>query len=107
MLHKTSITVLSIEKTISLIVDSQFLESTCSCGNQMYTCTKYCIPLARKFGVTQDTHAVQLNMIKQRKGEAEMAQLDWLLDLQSTLADGDVVMSLVTSGDVDAIYIIC
>ena len=48
---------------------------------------------------------MQLNRIKQRKGEAEMAQLDWLLDLQSTLADGDVVMSLVTSGDVDAIYI--
>ena len=100
-----NINALSINKNINLIIDSQLLESSCSCDNQMCSCSKFCIPLARKFGATQDTQAVHLHRVKQQKGEAEMAQLDWLLDLQNTLTDGDVVISLVTSGDIDAIYI--
>ena len=87
------------------MVDSQLIESKCSCDIEMCMCSKFCTPLARKFKTGQHLKAVQLTSIQQRKGEAEMSQLDWLMSLQPTLCDGDVVLSLVTSGDVDALYI--
>ena len=100
-----NIDALSIDKQVELVIDSQLVESTCSCDIEMCMCSKFCTPLARKFETGKHFQAVQLTSIRQRKGEAEMSQLDWLLNLQHTLSEGDVALSLVTSGDVDAIYI--
>ncbi len=45
--------------------------------------------------------------IMQRKGEAEMAQVDWLAQFKEddNLRSGDSVVSIVTSGDIDAVVI--
>jgi activator of HSP90 ATPase len=39
-----------------------------------------------------------LKQIKQRKGEAEMAQVDWLPTMQDDLADNEAVVAVVTCG---------
>ena len=43
--------------------------------------------------------------IKQRKGEAEMLVVKWLVDAQTTLNPGDIVGSMITSVDIDAVVI--
>lgn len=42
---------------------------------------------------------------KRRKGEAEMAQVDWLLSSIPDLQHGDWIGSIVSSGDIDAVVI--
>ena len=45
-----------------------------------------------------------LEHIVQRKGEAEMTLLDWLISAQDDIKEGEAVFSVVMSGDVDAVY---
>ena len=45
-----------------------------------------------------------LEHIAQRKGEAEMTLLDWLISAQDDIKEGKAVFSVVMSGDVDAVY---
>ena len=40
-----------------------------------------------------------------KKGEAEMAQVDWLVECVDDLSEGDAVLSVVSSGDIDAVVI--
>ena len=47
-----------------------------------------------------------LKTIKPGKGEAGMAQSDWLQITIPKLKEKDAVLSYVTSGDIDAIHII-
>ena len=46
-----------------------------------------------------------LESVKQRKGEAEMAVVDWLIECQGQLDPGQAAVSIVSSGDIDAVYI--
>ena len=46
-----------------------------------------------------------LQMVKQRKGEAKMAVVDWLIGYQDQLKPGQAAVSVVSSGDIDVIYI--
>lgn len=48
---------------------------------------------------------IKLENIQQRKGEAEMSQMDWLVHISSSLEATDEVVLVVTSGDIDAIPI--
>jgi hypothetical protein len=45
----------------------------------------------------------KLHGIKQRKGEAELAQVDWLLNAHEDLQPGKAIASVVSSGDIDAV----
>ena len=45
----------------------------------------------------------RLSTVHQRKGEAELAQLDWVVESLSDLKEGESVVSYVTSGDIDAV----
>ena len=45
-----------------------------------------------------------LEHIVQRKGEAEMTLLDWLISAQDDIKEGEAVFSAVMSGGVDAVY---
>jgi hypothetical protein len=45
----------------------------------------------------------KLHHIQQRKGEAEMAVVDWLYTLAVDMADEEAIMSIITSGDIDAV----
>lgn len=99
------INLLTLNKAFDLIVDSQLIESTCLCSTKPCKCSKFCTPLQRQFCVGEMFESVPLHGVKQSKGEAEMSQLDWLINLQSKLRQGDAAVSLVTSGDIDAVYI--
>jgi hypothetical protein len=50
-------------------------------------------------------HKELLKEIKQRKGEAEMAQVDWLPTMQDDLEDNEAIVAVVTSADRDSIAI--
>ena len=44
-----------------------------------------------------------MNEIKQKRGEAELAVVDWLINLQPNLTKGDAAVSIISSGDIDAV----
>ncbi|CAC5387720.1 unnamed protein product [Mytilus coruscus] len=86
---------LHLYMNLTLIIDSEFYkEDGC-------TTPVECL-LGKKEGLKSKTKMVN---IKQRKGEAEMAQLDWLLEFADKLEQGDGCASIVTSGDIDAVVI--
>ncbi|CAC5425801.1 unnamed protein product [Mytilus coruscus] len=80
---------------LTLIIDSEFYKE------DGYTTPVECL-LGKKEGLKSKTKMVN---IKQRKGEAEMAKLDWLLEVADKLEQGDGCASIVTSGDIDALVI--
>ena len=43
--------------------------------------------------------------VRQRKGEAELAQIDWRIYFSRELPDGNACVSFVSSGDIDAIIL--
>ena len=90
-----------------LIVDSELHVQKCQCQNDQCTCLPYCTPIARAYGDSESSRSrcELLQAVKQRKGEAEMAIMDWLIDSQDQLKPGQVALSVVSSGDIDAIYI--
>ena len=48
----------------------------------------------------------EVSLIQQRKGEAEMAQVDWLYTmLEGFKTPGEGIASIVTSGDIDSVVI--
>ena len=83
-------------------MDSE-LHLTCRCKTDPCVCQQFCTPLKCEFrGNT--SNVTLLKHIVQRKGEAEMALLDWLISAQDDIKQGEAVVSVVTSGDVDAVY---
>ena len=48
---------------------------------------------------------MKMNEMVQRKGEAEMAVADWLYTLALDLEDDEAILTVITSGDINAILI--
>jgi len=95
-----------LKHNISIVVDSEFKESDCSCHESTCTCLKHAVPLKCVFSKSRGLEEMTyVQDIKQRKGEAEMAQVDWLLQSMHNLKPGEAAASIVTSGDFDAIII--
>ena len=97
-------------KHIRLVMDSELIQSDCCCpsaqvGNEC-KCLPFSIPMEYTFRPEGNAPTVRkLENIQQRKGEGEMAQVDWIINSSNEINDGDVVLSYVTSGDIDVIYI--
>ena len=94
----------------SLIVDSEFvMVEKCVCSKELSntecTCSKYAVPLCLRCSSDDICEAVQLNEIQQRKGEAEMAMADWVVEMSGSMKEGCSLISIVTSGDIDALII--
>ena len=90
------------DQKLDVVLDSE-LHLTCRCKNDPCVCQQFCTPL--KCELRENTPNVTLlEHIVQRKGEAEMALLDWLISAQDDIKEGEAVVSVVTSGDVDAVY---
>lgn len=89
-----------------MIIDSEFItKKDCDCTDAC-ECTDYCVPIMYETNIEPvRSHTTQTLDVKQRKGEAEMAVADWLVYLQHEMEDGDSLVCLVTSGDIDAVYI--
>ena len=72
----------------------------------MCSCMPYATPVKCFFTKAGLQKTQILKDIKQRKGEAEMAQIDWLFEYSRYLqADDEAVASIVTSGDIDSVII--
>jgi hypothetical protein len=98
---------LKLKYDLTLIVDNEHITSGCTCAaKSACTCTKFCTPIACTFS-SQHGYENQkpLVSIKQRKGEAELAQVDWILSCVENLEMGDAVVSIVTLGDIDAVVL--
>ena len=91
-----------------MIVDSELIfNKDCDCTGRC-ECENYCVPIIREAQAGPDPgtfSTTQMLEVKQRKGETEMAVADWLVYPKDNVVDGDTVVCLVTSGDINAIYI--
>ena len=89
---------------MKVTIDSELTQEHCECL-QPCSCTLAAIPASKQFyeggGTAEIVHHAD---IRQKKGEAEMSQVDWLVQNANKLHPGEAV-SIVTSGDIDALYI--
>lgn len=95
---------LGIEKDVKVIVDSEHKMQICDCMGACACEGPSATPLQATF--TRDGFQECTEMpIRQRKGEAEVAQLDWLLDRLPSMKPKEPAVSFVTSGDIDAVVL--
>ncbi|KAK6175974.1 hypothetical protein SNE40_014346 [Patella caerulea] len=91
------VTDLNLQKNVTVDIDSE---------HHMSECQSYTTPIRCCFSDENGLVSVEkLQNIKQRKGEAEMAQIDWLFEYSKSVSDGEAFVSLVTSGDIDAVVL--
>ena len=92
---------------LKLTVDSQFDVKSCECEDNMAQCEcyKYTVPVCfeyrKEIGYKTSVH---LEDIQQCKGEAEMAQVDWVMG-ENDQDDRSPIFSVVSSGDIDSVLI--
>jgi hypothetical protein len=101
---------LRLYQDMTVVIDSELhLDTQCTCKStlQCKCQPSHAIPVSAEF--TRQGHVTSTELlldIHQKKGEAEMAQLDWVLHLQPMLKSSrESVVSVVTSGDIDAVVI--
>ena len=101
---------MKISKRCIIDVDSEHLINKCTClgttDHEKVPCKQYAIPVRALFGEDGiHLETKPLTNVRQRKGEAELAQADWLPFIVPELDEGDSVLSYVTSGDIDTLPI--
>ena len=92
-------------KTVTIDMDSELHMSKCHCNSRKCDCIPYAIPLRCQYGLDRKLKETVLMDLQQRKGEAEMAQVDWLIQCLPTLRPGEACLSVVLFGDINAIVI--
>ena len=97
-----------MKRNVTITVDSQRYRMPCRCdAGHASACVcdeefrSYCTPVRFVFTEDGTNSREELVDIKQRKGEAELAQIDWLVN--NFRPEDRCVLSFVTSSDVDAI----
>ena len=96
---------LSFNKELCLVVDSEHVTENCPCTVPC-ACRPPAIPISKTFHESVPAEkAVKLSNIRQYKGKAEMSQVDWLIQEAEKLKPGEAAASIVTSGDIDSVYI--
>ncbi|VDI78878.1 Hypothetical predicted protein [Mytilus galloprovincialis] len=97
---------LCIKENLTIDVDSELHITTCYCKDKPCKCSPFCTPVRAYFDARDGfTRKELLHDIKQCKGEAEMSQLDWLINCPTQLLQGDSCASIVSSGDIDAVVL--
>ncbi|VDI44369.1 Hypothetical predicted protein [Mytilus galloprovincialis] len=96
-----------IQANVTVDVDSEAVYGQCECEDPNNCgCSLFTIPVRAVFTQHAGVSGIRkLDAIRQRKGEAEMSQADWLRDVRHDLHDGECVMNYVTSADIDTIVI--
>jgi hypothetical protein len=101
-----NIEALDIKENNIIDIDSELHISTSSCHENTCTYLPFCTPIRghvdAQYGFTKKE---LLNDIKQRKGGAEMSQVDWLIQCAASLSPGDACASIVSSGYIDAVLL--
>ena len=96
---------LSLKKDLCLVIDSELIMEKCQCTG-LCSCKPPATPISKTFHHNQPPEkSTRVSNIKQCKGEAEMAQVDWLIQEAENLKPGQAAVSIVTSGDIDSVYI--
>jgi hypothetical protein len=92
---------LDIKNNLILYIDSELiLINSCSHNQEECLCAykSNATPVRGIFSKTNGFDRKELlKEIKQRKGEAEMAQVDWLPTMQDDLEDNEAIVAVVTS----------
>ena len=99
---------LSIRRPLQLVLDSEHHLVSCTCANpqeSLCTCNYHAVPILATFDSDGLASTEKLSSIKQRKGEAECAQLDWIVYYAASLVPGEVMLSIVTSADIDSVVL--
>ena len=98
---------LQINDDLTIDVDSEYVVIKCNCSKvSTCNCKPYSIPLRATFSKENGCTSVsELRQIHQRKGEGEMAQIDWLPEIIPELAEGEGIVNFVSSADIDTIVI--
>ena len=103
---------MQINHNLTLDIDSEYNLHQCQClASSEYECRcedinkAYATPVRYKYCQHEAVTRQHLQDIIQRKGEAEMSQLDWLMDCETSLESSESIVSAVTSGDIDSVII--
>ena len=101
---------LQLHEDLTVVIDSELYLEGCTCTPprdlSKCSCDIYSTPLTSTFSRSSGfVSEGRLSSVKQCKGEAEMSQGDWIIETTRELADGEGVLSVVSSGDIDAIII--
>ncbi|CAG2186631.1 unnamed protein product [Mytilus edulis] len=101
-----NISQLDLKQTITLDIDSELQMTTCTCEKRKCTCTRFCTPIRAVFKEVGGYQGHELlDSIRQNKGEAEMSQVDWLIEYCNSLKPKESCVSIVSSGDIDAVVV--
>ena len=109
-----NVTKLNIKQDLTLIVDSELhVSEGCPTNNDQehssmhyeYCTGKVASPVKCVFNQTGLCHGPEKMTVSQCKGEAEMSQFDWVAQFLSSLSPNQAIVSVVTSGDIDAVPI--
>ena len=98
---------LQLHHECNIIMDSELHLNSCDCQEEC-TCQTYATPILMTVEKKNDNYmskTEKMSHIRQRKGEAEMAVADWVIQCQDKMKPGEVVVSLITSADIDAVPI--
>ena len=96
---------LSFKRDLCLVIDSELVMEKCQC-TEPCSCKPPATPISKTFHqFLPSEKTAKLSNIKQCKGEAEMSQVDWLIQEADKLKPGEAAVSIVTSGDIDSVYI--
>ena len=103
---------MQINHNLTLDIDSEYNLHQCQClASSEYECRcedinkAYATPVRYKYCQHEAVTRQHLQDIIQRKGEAEISQLDWLMDCATSLESSESIVSAVTSGDIDSVII--
>ena len=101
---------LDFKHNLVLDIDSELITKTVPCPvcDEPCTCPEITYTVHVRAVFKRETgflHQSVLQDIKQRKGEAEMAQVDWLLEIAKNMKEKEAVVSIVTSADIDSLVI--
>ena len=98
---------IQMHQECKVVVDSELYLNSCDCQEQC-TYEKYATPLLFTVVETDGKFVSQtefMSQIRQRKGEADMAVASWVIQFQDKLKPGEVVVSLISSADIDSMPI--
>ena len=98
---------LSFNRDLCLVIDSELVMEKCKCTDPC-SCKPPATTISKTFHESLPPEkSVRLSNIKQCKGEAEMSQVDWLIQEADKLKPSKAAASIVTSGDIGSVYITC
>ena len=99
---------IKLKENVIIDIDSESQIAGCKCkdASSNCICKTHAVALRCYFSKNTGLEKVEkLTEAHQRKGEAELAQVDWLIQAVPQMKPGESAVSIVTSGDIDAIPI--